>query len=673
MPSPGGSNRLRLVLALVTCLCAVVAHAQAEPSDRTLSPYFFVEGADVATDRLPLLGTRVAVHVSGVIADVIVRQRYRNDGPRPIHARYVFPASTRAAVHGLTMTLGDERVVARIREREAARREYVAAKQAGKNAALLEQQRPNVFTMEVANIMPGQQVDVELEYTELLIPTVGVYEFVYPTVVGPRYSTTPEAGAKSSNESSETWIHTPYTHEGAPPHAALTLEGELTAGVPVHELASPTHLLRTTWQDPARAHFALDPSESQGGNRDFVLHYRLDGERIQSGLLLERGQEENFFVGMIQPPRRLAIEEIPPREYIFVVDVSGSMRGFPLTTSKALLRDLIGHLRPTDLFDVLLFSGDSRLMSPGSVPATPENIARAVAILDEQNGGGGTELLAALKRAMALPRSEDARSRSILVITDGYIGAEREVFTSIRQNLGATNVFAFGIGSSVNRHLIEGIARAGLGEPFVVLDAAAAAHSAERFRAYVQYPLLTNVHVAYEGFEAYDVQPSSIPDVMAERPIVVIGKWHGEPRGRVVVTGTTGSGEFRQVFDVAAVTPDDSGNALRYLWARSRIADLADFGDSGETDETKRELVTLGLTYHLLTRYTSFIAVHEKIRNPLAAGDDVVQPLPLPAGVGDSAVGMESGDEPGLLWLLPGMLLATALLWLRRRETVASR
>jgi Ca-activated chloride channel family protein len=681
-PAPGRPTRstritrTRCAIALALLLGAVTARAEGDANERTLSPYFFVEGGDSRTDHLPLLGTHVTVHVAGVIAEVTVRQTYKNDGLRPIHAKYVFPASTRAAVHGLTMTIGNERVAARIKEREEARKDFVAAKKAGKNAALLEEQRPNVFTMDVANIVPGQQIDVELSYSELLVPTAGVYEFVYPTVVGPRYSTIPAAGASTA----DTWIATPYTPEGIPPLHSLALDGVVSAGMPVHELVSPSHPILCTWANPSRVQFTLDPAGGAGGDRDFVLRYRLEGDRIQSGLVLSQGPDENFFLATIQPPRRALLDEIPPREYIFVVDVSGSMIGFPLNTSKALLRDLIGHLRPTDRFDVLLFSGGSELLSPSSLPATPENVARAVALIDRQQGGGGTELLAALRRAMAIPGDDEARSRSILLITDGYIGAEREVFTSIRDNLGHANVFAFGIGSGVNRYLIEGIARAGMGEPFVAMSPEQAPASAARFREYVQYPLLTNVHVAFEGFEAYDVQPSSVPDVMAERPIVVFGKWRGEPRGQIVVTGSTGAGEFRQSLDVAAAAPDPAAGVLRYLWARARIADLSDACISPETEESKRALVSLGLTYNLLTRHTSFIAVHEAIVNPLADGEDVTQPLPLPAGVSNNAVGgvgVGVGDEPGLATLL-AMLLAPALvagtcLWLRRQAEAAGR
>jgi len=210
----------------------------------------------------------------------------------------------------------------------------------------------------------------------------------------------------------------------------------------------------------------------------------------------------------------------------------------------------------------------------------------------------------------------------------------------------------------VNRHLIEGIARAGLGEPFVALNPEEARAYAERFREYVQYPLLTGVRVGFDGFEAYDVEPASIPDVMADRPIVVFGKWRGEPRGRVVVTGASGSGPFRREFAVAEVAPDDSGQALRHLWARARVADLSDFGDAGESEEVRKQLVSLGLTYELLTKHTSFIAVREVIQNPLASGQDVTQPLPLPQGVSDAPVGaMAVGDEPGLGWVFALALL----------------
>jgi Ca-activated chloride channel family protein len=632
----------------------------AEVSDSTLSPYFFVQGGDPGTDRLPLLGTKVTAHVAGVIAEVSVRQTYKNDGTRPIHARYVFPASTRAAVHGLTMTIGNRVVTARIREREQASREFEEARRSGRNAALLEQQRPNVFTMDVANIVPGQRIDVELHYTELLVPTQGVYEFVYPTVVGPRYSTQPAAGAPSTDR----WIQAPYTHQDEPARYELDLSGTVSAGVPIHDLVSPSHAIETRESSPSEVSFSLTEIEREGGNRDFVLRYRLQGETFQSGLMLHEGPEENFFLMMVQPPRRVASAEIPAREYVFVIDVSGSMHGFPLNTAKALVRGLVGRLRPTDSFNVLLFSGGSRLWSPESRPATRGNVAAAISMLEQEQGGGGTELRAALQRATELPGDSEQRSRSLIVITDGYIGAENDVFDSIRLHLGQANLFAFGIGSSVNRHLIEGMARAGMGEPFVVLGPEEAPEAVERFCRYVQSPLLTGIRVRFDGFEAYDIEPSTVPDLLAERPMVVFGKWRGRPAGRAVVTGFGGSGPFEQSLEISHVSPAAENQALRYLWARSRVADLCDRA-AGEAE--KRALVELGLRYNLLTPYTSFIAVHEEIRNPAGGAEDVDQPLPLPHGVSDRAIGMGMGDEPGMLWLVTGVVLCGLWITLRLR------
>jgi len=354
-------------------------------NDRTLSPYFLVEGGDPDLDRLPLEDTRVDVAISGVIAAVTVRQVYENRGQRPLHARYVFPASTRAAVSGMTMTIGDVRVVAKIKEREQAKTEFETAKREGKSASLLEQDRPNVFTMNVANVLPGDTILVELTYTELLVPTDGVYEFVYPTVVGPRYSEKRESGSHREDQ----FVKTAYTREGVAPKSEFHLAGVVSTGVPFQELASPTHQLVARTTAAGRAELRLADSETFGGNRDFILRYRLAGQKIAAGLLLYQGGAENYFLLMTEPPQAVARDEIPPRDYVFLVDVSGSMHGFPLDTAKALLRDLVDVLRPSDTFNVAVFESGFEVFSPVSVPATTTNLRRALQFIGSKEGGGG--------------------------------------------------------------------------------------------------------------------------------------------------------------------------------------------------------------------------------------------------------------------------------------------
>jgi len=644
---------------------------------KTLSPYFQVEGKDSTREDFPLRSTRVRAQVSGVIADVLVTQIYANEGSEPINARYIFPGSTRSSVHGMKITLGEHVVVAKIKERVEARKEFEQAKSAGKSASLLEQHRPNVFSMSVANILPGDKVEVELHYSELLVPTDGVYEFIYPTVVGPRYSNRPDPDlveapesveAAAPAEASETWVKSPYLHLDQAPGASFSIEVRLSTGIPLRDVTCPSHAVIVDWQSQSVARVSLAKSDDIAGNRDFVLDYRLAGEEIQSGLLLFHGETENFFLLMVQPPERVKLADIPAREYVFVLDVSGSMSGFPLETAKELIRDLIGHLRETDRFDVVLFAGDSRVMAPAPQPATAANIARAIAFIERQGAGGGTELAPALETALRLPRGEEV-SRTVVVITDGYVEAEQETFALIQKNLSRTNFFSFGIGTSVNRYLVEGMAKAGLGEPFVVTRPEEAASTAARFRSYIESPVLTGVSVSLKGFDAYDLEPPALPDLFAQRPVVLFGKYRGNPTGEIILDGTSGGMSYERRFTVAQTRPLDENAALRYLWARTRIARLSDFSFGRPTDAEVSQVKALGLNYSLLTRYTSFIAVIEPVRNLTGAARDVSQPLPLPQGVSESAVGgYAAGPEPEMLATGAILALLMALIALRRRS-----
>ena len=627
--------------ALVLLLGAVAASAQQDPSvaDRTLAPFFFVDTDDPSVDQLPLKSVAAQVHIAGVIADVTIEQVYRNEGTRPLEAIYIFPASTRAAVYGMVMHTGDREIIAEIREREQARREYEEAREQGQTASLLEQKRPNVFKMNVANILPGDSIAVRLSYTELLVPTEKQYEFVLPTVVGPRYS--PEAVNEILAPGGAELI--PYLHEGEDPNYTYAIEMSLAAGLPIQAYNCPSHEVVVEQDAPEELRLTLDPAGGFGGNRDFILHYQLAGQQVESGLLLYEGEEENFFLLMAQPPARPELSQIPPREYIFVVDVSGSMRGFPLTVSKGLMKNLLGQLRPEDRFNIVLFAGAAAVLSPRSLPATQENLDQAWAFIDGQQGGGGTELLIGLNRAFNLPLAGEGYARIVAVVTDGKVSFEAAAFKLVRQRLGQASLFAFGIGSSVNRFLIEGLARAGQGEPFVVIEEGLAPDEAARFQTYISTPILTQVEAGFEGFDAYEVEPAFIPDMLADRPIVVFGKWRGAAAGTVLLGGRTGDQAYSAQFDVSAFQAQPTNKALRYLWARHRIDQLSDDVQAGSRDDLRPQITQLGLDYNLLTEYTSFVAIDRRIRNEDGL-ETVSVPLPLPEGVEDSAVGDVFGN-----------------------------
>ncbi len=686
MPSPHlvrpHSRVGRFIIAVAASLFAALlliawspAHAddsEAANGGRAESPYFHIASDDPSIDRLPLKGTKVDARIVGPIADVRVVQRYRNEGQRAIEAKYVFPGSTQAAVHAMTVRLGDRVMQATIREKQRAKLEYDSAKKEGKTAALLDQHRPNVFQMNVANILPGDEVQVELRYTELLLPQDGRYRFVFPTVVGPRYHVAKSEGGTSS------FPATSHLPEGQASNSAFDMTVSFASPLPVHDIESSSHKIEVRAEGSAQADVALANEGEPGNNRDFILDYRLAGTTTAGGLTLYPGKsgEDNYFLALVEPPQAIAAAQINPREYVFVVDISGSMHGFPLDTAKALLRHLIGNLRASDSFNVLLFSGSNRMLSDSPVPATKANIERAIATLDNTRAGGSTEIVPALERIAALPKNAEV-ARTVIVVTDGYVTVEDRVFQLVRKNLGNSNVFAFGIGSSVNRHLIEGIARAGQGEPFIVTKPQFAQAQAERLRKMIDAPVLTAVRARFDGLDVYDTEPArldALPDVLGGRPVAIFGKWRGQAKGQLVLEGRAADGDWQQV--LPAATPDHDAQALRLLWARRRIQQLSDEEALRGGNSQREAITTLGLQHSLLTQYTSFIAVDHIVRN-LDADNRVAvqQPSPLPQGVSQHAVGtlgaaVPSTPEPAawLALLLSLLLVAAGVAHTRRHR-----
>ena len=657
---------MRWVLSLLLACFFFIAQGPAvasecEGCDRSLAPRLWIPDGDPATDALPLKSSQAEIVIEGPFARVSVTQRYGNAGKRPINARYVFPGSTRAAVHGLTMKIGKRVVKAKIKENEEAARIFEAAKQEGKRAALLGQERPNVFMMDVANILPGDDIELTLEYTELLVPDEGVYELVYPTVVGPRYGGDPVREERHSD-----WIANPYGADapdgGNPAQPQTSIRVRLASPVPLVDLQSVQHRVTVDWQGDRQAEISLAPTETLAGNRDFILRFRMSDKQIATGVMTYSQGGENYFLMMAQPPVRVTPGQVMKREYLFVIDVSGSMHGFPLDTARALMRDLLAGLKATETFNILFFSGGADVLSPDPLPATPDNLERAVAMMESFRGGGGTELLPALEQAFAMPRTPDT-ARGVVVITDGYVDVERPAYDLIARNLNQTNVFAFGIGTDVNRHLIETMAHAGSGEPFVVTSVAEVASAASRFRRYVEAPVMTDIAVHGESVELYDLEPAEIPVMLAERPIVVFGKYRTDrPGATLLLTGRNAAGPYSSRIPLLQKGSLTRAELLPVLWARQRLVRLSDLrGEDVEAD--RAQIVELGLRYSLLTRYTSFVAVDDVVANTDATAKDVTQPLPLPQGVSTLAVASPVPEpEDYLLFAIVAALCASMTL-----------
>lgn len=600
----------RLSTLFIMWACMLVYGTEVFSNENTQSPYFMPVGADV---NLPLQNTETFISIDGSIADISVKQTYTNEGSSPIEAVYVFPSSTRAAVYGLTITVDGRVTEAVIREKEAARAEYAQAKSEGKSAALLEQQKPNVFTMNVSNILPGDRIDVELRYTELVQVRDKVYELAYPMSIGGGY------GERENSESNKTLADVQDAHSS-------TISIMLNSGIPVLDITSPSHEIDVMPISATSAEVTL-VEQANITNRDFILRYTLAGDEIQSGMLLQEGEgeEENYFLLQMEPPARVEASSIASREYIFIIDTSGSMAGYPMDVSKALITELVEGLQPWEKFNVIFFAGDADVLSKHSLDANSGNIRKMKKMLGNFSGGGGTDLIKALKVADKI-QIPDGYSRSVIAITDGYVRVGSETFRHIHENMGNANFFSFGIGNSVDRDLIEIIARAGYGESFVALNKKEAINQGRKMLDLIRYPLLTNINVEFEGFDAYDIQPFYVPDLFANKPLTITGKWQGDVKGKVIITGDTGAGEWTQSFDISSSQTLES-RALEYLWARREVQQLEDlYSLEWNGDDEIKELITrLGLTHSLMTKFTSFLAIDPEIR-AMEESQQVIQP-----------------------------------------------
>ena len=631
-------------------------------------PYFWLPGLEEGTDVLPLKETDIDVNIVGILAEVKVTQVYANVGDVPIEAVYMFPGSTRAAVNGLEMRIGDRVVRADIQEKKQAKRTYENAVRQGKTASLLEQHRPNVFQMKVGNILPGDVIEVELQYTEWVPSEAGEYEFVYPMVVGPRY------GAGGASEGSD-FVRNPYVVDAQGDVIQTALRVRLNAGVPIESIKCETHEADFDFEGENAAWLELDRENGFHGNRDFVMKYRVSGDAVQSALLMSEGEEgrDNYFLAMVQPPQRKFVEALPPREYVFVLDVSGSMNGFPMQVAGKLMEDLLVGLDERDFVNVLMFAGGSAVLSERSLPATEANKMKALSFVGSAEGGGGTNLLPALERVLEMENGTGL-SRNVVIVTDGYVAVEAQAFDLIREGVGEANFFTFGIGTGVNRHLIEGMARVGKSEAFVVMHEREAYEMADRFRDYISCPVLTDVELGFEGLEVFDVEPLGVPDLLAERPIFVFGKWRGNKGGTIIASGLSGNGEYVERLRVEDAVDLAGSRALEYVWARERIRRLSDYNSLQLSDERVSEITRLGLTHSLLTKYTSFVAVDEVVRRGVEEDlETVKQPLPLPKGVSKKALSHQSvpvTPEPGAYAL---MAMVAGMLFLFKSKILSSK
>lgn len=630
--------------------------------------------------ELPVLETSIDATVRGEVQTLHVTQVFSNPSDTPVEARYVFPLPRDAAVYGMTMTVGDERIRADMQEREEAIATFEAAADNGQAAALLTQERPNVFTQRVANLMPGHDIVVELEVVQTSRRVDGAYELAIPLVVGPRFTPpSHDADADGPVVAAGPADATPIGGlTAAAPDPRVSITVDLQGGVPLQRVSCRTHRIDEDWRTDDHVVVTLADGRIVD-DRDFVLEYAMAGDDVAAAALTHHDERGGFFTLRVEPPAHIAEDDVRPREMVFVLDASGSMSGEPMGVSRALVREALTHLRPGDTFRLVQFGNDAVEFAATPLLATPSNIERGLAWVDSVSGMGGTMMVRGIEQALA-PPVPDGALRIVVFLTDGYIGNEAEVLARTHALVGDARVFAVGVGNGVNRYLLSELGDVGRGfSRFVDLSERAdvvAADLASRW----QTPVLTDIEVDWGDAPVTDVTPSPIRDLFAGHAVRVFGRWSG-PGGSwpVVVSGRRGD-ERVDIPLTLTLERGAAAEAIAITWARARVDALMDEHalaarqDPDRADALRAEVTELGLTWQIATRWTAFVAVSERIVNPSgdAARADVA--LPMVDGVGMQAYGSVGGPsggaapEPGTLL---GLLLAgaaTAAGARRRRE-----
>lgn len=584
---------------------------------------------------VPLQHTDVNASIAGYIGSVNVKQQYHNPFDVKIEATYVFPLPDDAAVNDFVMTIGDRTIRGIIREREEAHRLYEQARAQGHTASLLQQERPNIFMQKVANIEPGKNIDIDITYYHTLAYDDGWYEWVFPMTIGPRYNppgfadgvgAAPRGVPGQTAQATEVQYLAPNERSGHDIALALDIE----AGVAIEEIVCRSHAIEQRNYAESRTIVTLSPSDSIP-NKDFVLRYRVAGDRVKTGFLTHKTDRGSYFTFMMYPPSSLKDLERGPVELIFVLDCSGSMSGRPIEQAKAAIERGLSHLRPDDSFQIIRFSNNASQLGAHPLAATTENIARGKQYLASLNGSGGTEMIEGIKAALDFPH-DDNRLRYVVFATDGFIGNEQQILSAMSTRLGAARIFSFGVGQSPNRYLMDRMATVGRGVAAYISLNDSSVDAMDRFFERVSHPAMSNIAIDWNAFGATHVFPANPPDLFVGRPVVFTGKLDGDTPRELRVDGRVG-GKARVLHIDIPRDETMEHPALAAVWARNAIKDLTSRSVYEAVNDVEASVRALALEYRLVSAYTSFIAVDSLTRTTSDHGISVTVPAQVPEGV----------------------------------------
>jgi Ca-activated chloride channel family protein len=581
--------------------------------------------------KCALKHTAVKANVAGFVTRVTVKQQFHNPYNSTIEALYTFPLPENAAVDQMVMRIGNRTISGTIKKRAEARQIYHSALRAGHAASLLDQERPNIFTQSVANIEPGENIDVEISYVDLLRYENGEFSFTFPTVVGPRFIPHSNDSHDVINKVSDAARITPpmATRSGHDISIAMTING----GVPISNIHAPLHDIDVRTDGLTKAQVTLK-NKGELPNRDFVVQWNAAAEKVQSGYLTSRKDNDGFFTLLFTPPKRVEVKDVCPKEMVFLLDCSGSQAGLPLKKAKEAINYILDHMGENDTFRILAFSDKVTEFSAEPENSTATSRIAAHRFLESINAVGGTWAGPAVERVCSLSKP-DNHLRIVVFMTDGFFGNDKEIVWLIQKLRSKTRWFPFGTGNEVNRFLIDAIATEGGGEPDYVLLNSSAEAVGKKFYERISTPVLTDIKLAFEGLKVSEIYPQGLADLWAQRPLVMTGKYTQPGKGKAVLTGYSAGKPYRQEMDVDFPAENNDNDALQSIWARAKVNELtrkSRIFTKGD-DALKTQVENTALKYHIMSPFTSFVAVDETKGVKEKSSTSVVVPVESPDGL----------------------------------------
>ena len=582
---------------------------------------FLVRSEDgVRYKLIPTIDTSINIDIKGMVASATVNQMFTNDSSEPIEAVYVFPLPSNSAVNNMTMIIGDRVIQGIMKEKSEAKKTYEKAKKEGKTTTLTEQQRPNIFTNKVANIMPGDTIVVRLEYVNELKYDNGKFKIRFPMVVAPRYID----GSRIVGYSGTGWSYdtdfipdaskiTPkVVPEGMRSGNTISLNINLETGLDIDNIISSSHDIIKKRKGKGKYKINLKNSINIP-NRDFVMEYSVKkGKEPKAALFIDQGQKDNYFMLMAMPPEKIEEKINLGKEVIFVIDISGSMNGISIEQAKKGLHYAISQLNNNDLFNIIAYNDNYFSMSPFSIMVNEDNISNTYNFINSLNANGGTRALEPLKHAMMMSPVEN-KIKMILFITDGDIGYERKVFEIVDSYLGKSRLFSIGIGTAPNGHLLEKVSQKGRGTYTYINNINHVNEKMKELLNKIDMPVLTDIRLDLSN--KVELYPNPLPDLFINEPLVVFGKINNDVSGDIssFFSGKNSLGYFKIEIPINFSKGVDN-NGIGDIWARKKIDGLIDDWYLGNT-ESKQQIIDLSIKHNLMSKFTSFVAVEEKIVN----------------------------------------------------------